>query len=102
MKKIIFQRYALEEYREATAFIARDSPQNARLFIERVEAAIAYIQTHPYANISGRYGTLRRKVHRQSHWIVYRTLPSDPDTLEIIALAHERRGELYWKQRLAG
>jgi plasmid stabilization system protein ParE len=46
--------------------------------------------------------TFRRKIHRQSHWIVYRRLPSDPDTLEIIAIAHERRGEEYWEQRFKG
>lgn len=100
--KVVFQRQALEEYREAAAHIAQDSEQNARLFIHRVEAAIAYIQQHPDSNIRGRHGTLRRKVHRQSHWIVYRRLPSDPDTLEIIAIAHERRGEEYWKQRFEG
>jgi plasmid stabilization system protein ParE len=99
MMKIVFQREALEEYRAAAAYIARDSAQNARLFIQRVEAAIAYIQAHPDSNIRGRHGTLRRKIHRQSHWIVYRRLPSDPDTLEIIAIAHERRGEEYWEQR---
>lgn len=97
--KIVFQRQALEEYSEAAAHIAQDSEQNARLFIQRVEAAIAYIQAHPDSNIRGRHGTLRRKVHRQSHWIVYRRLPSEPDTLEIIAIAHERRGEAYWEQR---
>lgn len=79
--KIVFQRQALEEYREA---------------------AIAYIQQHPDSNIRGRHGTLRRKVHRQSHWIVYRRLPSEPDTLEIIAIAHERRGEEFWEQRFEG
>lgn len=100
--KIVFQRQALEEYREAAAYIARDSASNARAFIQRVEAAIAYIQQHPDSNIRGRHGTLRRKVHRQSHWIVYRRLPSEPDTLEIIAIAHERRGEEYWKQRFEG
>ena len=97
--KIIFQKQALEEYREATAYIAQDSEQNARLFIQRVEAAIAYIQAHPDSKIRGRHGTLRRKVHRQSHWIVYRRLPSEPDTLEIIAIVHERRGEEYWEGR---
>ena len=100
--KIVFQRQALEEYREAAAYIARESEQNARLFIQRVEAAIAYIQEHPDSNIRGRHGTLRRRVHRQSHWIVYRRLPSESDVLEIIAIAHERRGEEYWKQRFEG
>ena len=100
--KIVFQRQALEEYREAAAYIARDSGQNARLFIQRVEAAIAYIMEHPDSNIRGRHGTLRRKVHRQSHWIVYRRLPAEPDTLEIIAIAHERRGEEYWRKRFDG
>jgi plasmid stabilization system protein ParE len=97
--KVVFQRQALEEYREAAAYIARDSAQNARLFIQRVEAAIAYILKHPDSNIRGRHDTLRRKVHRQSHWIVYRRLPTEADTLEIIAIAHESRGEEYWRQR---
>ncbi len=44
MIKIVFQRQALEEYREAAAHIAQDSAQNARLFIQRVEDALAYIQ----------------------------------------------------------
>ena len=97
--KLVFQRAALEEYREAAAYIARTSEQNSHLFIQRVEAAIAYILKHPDSNILGRHGTLRRKIHRQSHWIVYRRLPSDPETLEIIAIAHERRGEEYWEER---
>lgn len=100
--KIVFQKQALQEYREAAAYIAQDSEQNARLFIQRVEAALEYIQKNPDSNVRGRHGTLRRKVHRQSHWIVYRRLPSEPDTLEIIAIAHERRGEEYWEQRFEG
>lgn len=48
---------------------------------------------HPDYNFRGRHGTLRRKIHRQSNWLVYRRLPSDPETIEVIALAHERRGE---------
>lgn len=97
--KFVFQRAALEEYREAAAYIARTSEQNSRLFIQRVEAAIDYILKHPDSNIRGRHGTLRRKIHRQAHWIVYRRLPADPETLEIIAIAHERRGEEYWEDR---
>jgi hypothetical protein len=41
-------------------------------------------------------------VHGQSHWIVYRRLPSAPDTLEIIAIAYEQRGDEDWKQRIEG
>lgn len=100
--KYVFQKEALEEYREAVAYIAKDSAQNSHLFIQRVEAAIAHILKHPDANIRGRHGTLRRKIHRQSHWIVYRRLPSDPETVEIIAIAHERRGEQYWEDRFQG
>ena len=95
----VFQRQALEEYREAAAYIALTSAQNSRLFIQRVEAAIEYILKHPDANIRGRHGTLRRKIHRQSHWLVYRRLPTDSKTLEIIAIAHEKRGEEYWEER---
>lgn len=95
----VFQKEALEEYREAVAYIAESSEQNSRLFIRRVEAAIAYILQHPDSNIQGRHGTFRRKIHRQSHWLVYRRLSSDPETLEIIAIAHERRGEEYWEER---
>ncbi|OYW72542.1 MAG: hypothetical protein B7Z37_24540 [Verrucomicrobia bacterium 12-59-8] len=97
--KLVFQREALEEYRDAAAHIAESSAQNSQLFIQRVEAAIAYVLQHPDSNIRGRHGTLRRKVHRQSHWLVYRRLPSDPETIEIIAIAHERRGEEYWEAR---
>ncbi|TDU67214.1 ParE-like toxin of type II ParDE toxin-antitoxin system [Prosthecobacter fusiformis] len=97
--KFVFQKQALEEYREAAAYIAETSEQNSRLFIERVEATIDYILKHPDSNIRGRHGTLRRKIHRQSHWIVNRRLPSDLDTVEIIAIAHERRGEGYWEDR---
>jgi plasmid stabilization system protein ParE len=62
------------------------------------------LATHGAPNTSGLLAcdTLRRKFHRQSHWIVYRRLPSDSDTLEIIAIAHERRGEEYWEQRFHG
>ena len=97
--KYVFQRQALEEYREAAAYIAETSKQNSRLFIQRVEATIEYILQHPDENIRGRHGTLRRKIHRQSHWLVYRRLPTDPETIEIIAVAHEGRGEEYWEER---
>lgn len=100
--KLVFLPQALQEYRDAAAYIAQDSEQNSRLFIQRVEAAIAYVLKHPDSNIRGRHGTLRRKIHRQSHWLVYRRLPSDPDTIEVIAVAHERRGEGYWEQRFGG
>lgn len=97
--KVVFQRQALEEYREAAAYIAQTSEHNSRLFIQRVEAAIEYILKYPDSNIRGRYNTLRRKIHRQSHWVVYRRLPWDSETLEIIAIAHERRGDEYWEER---
>lgn len=97
--KFVFQRQALEEYREAVAHIAQFSEQNSRLFIERVEAAILYVLRHPNSNIRGRHGTLRRKIHRQSHWLVYRRMPGNPEVIEIIAIAHERRGEEYWEER---
>lgn len=42
--KIVFQRQALEEYRDAAAYIAQDPEQNACLLIQRVEAALAYIR----------------------------------------------------------
>ncbi len=95
----VFQKQALEEYREAVAYIAQSSEQNSHRFIQRVEAEISYILKHPDANVQGRHGTLRRKIHRQSHWLVYRRLPADPETIEIIAIAHERRGEEYWEER---
>lgn len=95
----VFQKEAWEEYLEAAAYIARISEQNSRLFIQRVEQAIDYILKHPDANIRGPHGTLRRKIHRQSHWLVYRRLPGDLDTIEIVALAHEKRGEEYWEDR---
>jgi plasmid stabilization system protein ParE len=51
--KFVFQRQALEEYREAVAHIAQFSEQNSRLFIERVEAAILHVLRHPDSNIRG-------------------------------------------------
>lgn len=98
--KLVFLPQALQEYRDAAACIAQNSEQNSHLFIQRGEAAIAYVLKHPDSNIRGRSGTLRRKIHRQSHWLVYRRLPSDPETIEAIAIAHERRGEEYWEKRL--
>jgi plasmid stabilization system protein ParE len=95
----VFQSAAADEYREAVEYIRKDSLKSAQLFVERVEAAIAYILRHPDANIRGRHDTLRRKIHRHPYWLVYRRLPSNPDIIEIIALAHERRGEKYWKRR---
>jgi len=99
--KFVFLPEALLEFEEAAAYIGRDSAQNARLLIERVEEAIAYILKHPDENLRGRYGTLRRKIRRQSHWLVYRRLPNEPETIEIIALAHEKRGETYWQKRFS-
>lgn len=37
----VFQKQALDEYREVVAYIAQSSDQNAHRFIERVEAEIA-------------------------------------------------------------
>jgi plasmid stabilization system protein ParE len=95
----VFQTEAADEYREAVEYILQDSKKSAQLFVKRVEAAIEYVLRHPNANIKGRHGTLRRKIRHHPYWLVYRALPSDPDVIEIIALAHERRGEAYWAQR---
>ena len=54
--KHVFQRQALEEYREATAYIAQTSKQNSILFIQRVEAAIEYILKHPDSKTGMRSG----------------------------------------------
>ncbi len=60
----VLQKQALEEYREAVAYIAQTSEQNSHRFIQRVGAEISYILKHPGANLRGRHGTLRRKIHR--------------------------------------
>jgi plasmid stabilization system protein ParE len=72
--------------RQAFAYIANDSPQNAKAVIERIEQSINTLCVHPYLGRLGRVeGTQEFVIVRTPFIVVYRPHKT---TLWILSVLH--------------
>jgi len=77
---------ARQDLRELVRYIARDSPQNARLVRDRVKNAVEQLRIHPESGRPGRVdGTRELVIPHTAHIAAYRITNR---TLEIIAFIH--------------
>lgn len=93
-----FIEEALVEYEDAAIYFSDISPRLGDRFIAEFEAAVRFILDHPEANPPGRSSTRRRRLKHFPIFIVFRLNPIAADTIDIIAVAHEKRGDDYWNQ----
>jgi len=77
---------ARHDLRELTRYIARDSPQNARLVRDRIKKAVEQLCLHPESGRPGRVdGTRELVIPHTAHIAAYRITNG---TLDIIAFIH--------------
>jgi toxin ParE1/3/4 len=66
---------ALSDLEELTAYIAADSPQNARLVRERIQAALLHLTQQPHLGRPGRKeGTRELVIPRTGYIAAYRVV----------------------------
>jgi plasmid stabilization system protein ParE len=96
---IDFHPAASEEAESAHRWYAERSPIAAVRFREELDAAIAHIQADPRRGFPYLHDTRCYLLRRFPYLIVYHQ-PSD-ELIEVVAIAHGRRREGYWKPRMS-
>jgi toxin ParE1/3/4 len=90
MAKLIWSAQAIADLEAICAFIARDSEQYAKLFGQRLIAAVEAIPRHPYLGaVVPEYGIEDLRERRlQNYRIVYRLRG---EAVEVVTLCHAAR-----------
>lgn len=96
MKRVAFTSAAESEFAELVAFYDGLGAVTASDFATEVERVVERIAEFPEAGAPYTSGTRRFLLHRFPVAVVYRVQGS---TLEIVALAHQRRRPDYWVLR---
>ena len=87
----------MEEAEAAYAWYAEQNPAAGELFLIDLDVSVARVQELPETWPRLRRGKYRRFVFRRFPFnLVYRVLT---DKIEIIAVAHQRRRPMYWRDR---
>jgi hypothetical protein len=94
--KVIFDREALVEMREAAAFYEDCQRGLGRSFLDTVEVALAEIQKQPlmWRKVKGRFR--RYLVQRFPYGLIYAV---QEDVIYIAAVMHLKRKPDYWVER---
>lgn len=92
--KIRWSRAAVEDLREAEAFIAADSPLYAQRFVARLLSSARKLGTHPRIGrrVLEADDPNIRELIVQSHRIIYKTAPDSVDILGVVHGARDLRG----------
>ncbi len=90
---------ALSDLEELTAYIAADSPQNARLVRDRIQAALLRLTQQPHMGRPGRKeGTRELVIPRTGYIAAYRVVDtSDGPEVQVAAIIH---GAQHWPEEL--
>jgi plasmid stabilization system protein ParE len=96
-KSFRFHPEARKDFRDAIEWYRDHSPTAAVQFRITVSEVIRHIVQAPQRWPSHSHGTRRFVMNRFPFSIIYL---DDPDTVSIVALAHNKRKPGYWKQRL--
>lgn len=97
MSTVIFHRLAAQEYKNARRWYRHKSQKAEQRFVEEVNRCVLRIAADP--DCGTRYGRTHRWVRcrRYPYLVFYRVV--DEQTVHIIAVAHARRREGYWRSR---
>ncbi|MCB1211405.1 MAG: type II toxin-antitoxin system RelE/ParE family toxin [Verrucomicrobiales bacterium] len=85
---------ALREYLSALAYYDEISLKLADRFASEFRASMAYLCVHPTVGLLGPRSTRRRRLRSFPYIIVFR---DSGDQIDVLAVAHERRGDDYWE-----
>ncbi|MDP2400557.1 MAG: type II toxin-antitoxin system RelE/ParE family toxin [Actinomycetota bacterium] len=95
--KVEFLPEADEEFREAAWYYESEAAGVGLSFIAAVQKGVAEIVDLPLAAQAIR-GGMRKKVLRHFAYNLFYAI--EADTLVIVAVAHQRRRQNYWRVRL--
>ncbi len=95
-QEVNFHPAAVEEAAEAHRWYAERSPRAALAFDEALNSAVQQMASHPKRWAKYLHGTRHLILQKFPYVVVYRVVDS---SIEVIAVAHERRRPGYWKSR---
>lgn len=94
---ILLHPAAVAELGEAAAFYAEQADKALGLaLVAEFERALALLASNPELGAAWRSGTRRLSLRRFPYSVVYRL---SSDTIQVIAIAHQRRRPGYWQKR---
>lgn len=88
-----------EEFREAARYYETEAPGVGLAFIAEVHRVISFVVSHPRSTKRVR-GSIRSKV--LFHFPYSLLYSIEPDLILIVAVAHQKRRPIYWRNRLKG
>lgn len=94
--RVDFHPAALREVEDAQAWYEERSLLAASAFLRELSTAIRRIREAPGRYPAGEIGTRRIRFERFPFTVYYRT---EPDTITIVAVAHQKRRPGYWSSR---
>lgn len=94
--RVEFHPAALREAEDAQAWYEDRSLLAASAFLRELSAAVQLIRQAPHRYPMAQAGTRRILLDRFPFTIYYRT---KPDTVSIVAVAHQKRRPGYWATR---
>jgi plasmid stabilization system protein ParE len=97
--RIDFHPAASDEVESVHRWYGERSPNAAVRFREELDAAIAHIQADPERGAAYLHGTRFYLMRRFPYLVVYHR-PNE-ELIEVVAVAHGRRRERYWKARMS-
>ena len=92
-----FHRLASRELRLAVAWYRERDLDAARRFQEEVENAVSQIRSRPESQPMESGSFFRTRVQRFPYRLVFEWI--DSETIQVLALIHDRRRPGYWRDR---
>jgi len=93
---VTFVEAARDELTEVRDWYASQQPEVAERFLAAVQDSLNQIGQYPFLARKTRVGAYRALLQDFPYAIIYQVFPEE---LRILAIAHQRRRPLYWRQR---
>ena len=94
---LIWDPLAIEDVTESAAWYTERSQRASDRFMAALGETLARIEKSPNSFPAGRKGTRRALIRKFPYSVVY---VESPEGIEIFAVAHGKRREGYWVERL--
>ena len=95
-RKISFHRLAEQELNDASLDYEGKSSGLGGAFLDAIEQTLGSLQEHPRAAREVSEAVRRKSVHRFPYSILYSVRD---DEIRVLAVAHDMRRPLYWRDR---
>jgi len=95
--KSLFLPDAEQEFREAIRYYEAKAPGIGVAFMAEVRKTVSSIIEIPYAAVAVGSGVRKRVLNHFPYNILYAV---EPDAIIIVAVAHQKRRQRYWRPRI--